>query len=96
MVRQALSLVFEALKARVATFLKKEKAKGRVVRTARTQQLTEFYVASVQEAVLYRYSYVRLTIPNPWRNAWCLWCLFEAEIGSTQAKQLKQWKQARP
>lgn len=64
MVREALTLLFEALKERVATFLKKEKAKGRVVRTARTQQLAEFYVASIQGAVLCRYSYVRLTDPE--------------------------------
>jgi hypothetical protein len=27
---------------------------------------------------------------------WCLWCLFEAEIGSIHAEQLKQLQQRRP
>jgi len=28
--------------------------------------------------------------------AWCLWCLFEAEIGAIYAKELKELQKTRP
>lgn len=51
-IRQDLSLVFEALKGRVATFLKKERAAGHLLPRARAEQLAEFYVAAMQGAIL--------------------------------------------
>jgi TetR/AcrR family transcriptional repressor of nem operon len=51
-IRQDLNLVFEALKERIATFLKKEKSEARLLPTANEDQLAEFCVAAVQGAML--------------------------------------------
>ena len=52
MIRQDLNLVFEALKERVATFLKTEKSEARFLPTADVEQLAELYVAVIQGAML--------------------------------------------
>ena len=51
-IRQDLNLVFEALKERVVTFLKKEKSEARLVPTADEEQLAHLYVATMQGAML--------------------------------------------
>ncbi len=51
-IRQDLNLVFEALKERIATFLKKEKSEARLVPTADEEQLAHLYVATMQGAML--------------------------------------------
>ena len=51
-IREELKLVFEALKERIAAFLKKEKSARRFLRTADHEQLAEFYVATIQGAML--------------------------------------------
>lgn len=51
-IRQDLNLVFEALKERIATFLKKEKSETRLLPTADEEQLAEFCVAAMQGAML--------------------------------------------
>ena len=51
-IRRDLNLVFEAVKERIATFLKKEKAEARLLPKADEEQLAELYVASMQGAML--------------------------------------------
>ena len=51
-IRQDLNLVFEALKERIATFLRKEKSEARVLASADEEQLAEFCVAAMQGAML--------------------------------------------
>lgn len=51
-IRDELKLVFETLKERIATFLKKEKSARRFLRTADHEQLAEFCVATMQGAML--------------------------------------------
>jgi TetR/AcrR family transcriptional regulator, transcriptional repressor for nem operon len=51
-IRQDLNLVFEALKERIATFLKKEKSQKRLLPSADEEQLAEFCVAAMQGAML--------------------------------------------
>ena len=51
-IRQDLNLVFEAVKERIATFLKKEKSKARLLPTADEEQLAHLYVATMQGAML--------------------------------------------
>ena len=51
-IRQDLSLVFEALRTRIAVFLRKQKKKGHLSQTAEEEQLSEFCVAVVQGAML--------------------------------------------
>ena len=51
-IRQDLNLVFEALKERIATFLKKEKSETRLLPSADEEQLAEFCVAAMQGAML--------------------------------------------
>lgn len=51
-IREELKLVFEALKERIAGFLKKEKSARRFLRTADHEQLAEFCVATMQGAML--------------------------------------------
>jgi len=51
-IRRDLNLVFEAVKERIATFLKKEKSAARLLPKADEEQLAELYVASLQGAML--------------------------------------------
>jgi TetR/AcrR family transcriptional regulator, transcriptional repressor for nem operon len=51
-IRQDLSLVFEALKERIATFLRNEKSEKRLLPSADVEQLAEFCVAAMQGAML--------------------------------------------
>jgi hypothetical protein len=51
-IRQALDVVFDTLKERVATFLNKEKSEARLLLTADEEQLAHLYVAAVQGAIL--------------------------------------------
>jgi TetR/AcrR family transcriptional regulator, transcriptional repressor for nem operon len=51
-IRQDLNLVFEALKERIATFLKGEKSEARLLPTTDVEQLAEFCVAATQGAML--------------------------------------------
>jgi TetR/AcrR family transcriptional regulator, transcriptional repressor for nem operon len=51
-IRQDLNLVFEALKERMATFLRKEKSEGRLLPSADEEQLADFCVAAMQGAML--------------------------------------------
>lgn len=51
-IRQDINLVFEALKERTATFLKKEKSEARLLPTTDVDQLAEFCVAAIQGAML--------------------------------------------
>lgn len=51
-IRQDLNLVFESLKDRVVTFLKKEKSEGGVQATADEEQLAHLYVATLHGAML--------------------------------------------
>ena len=51
-IRQDLNLVFEALKERIATFLKKEKSEAHLLPTTDVDQLAEFCVATIQGAML--------------------------------------------
>jgi AcrR family transcriptional regulator len=51
-IRQDLNLVFEALKQRIATFLRKEKSEARLLPSANEEQLAELCVAAMQGAML--------------------------------------------
>ena len=51
-IRQDLDLVFEALKERIAGFLRNEKSEARLLPTADEDQLAEFCVAAMQGAML--------------------------------------------
>jgi TetR/AcrR family transcriptional regulator, transcriptional repressor for nem operon len=51
-IRQDLNLVFEALKERIATFLRKEKSEARLLPSTDEEQLAEFCVATMQGAML--------------------------------------------
>jgi len=51
-IRRDLSLVFEALEARVAGFLKKEKSEARLLPTAKEERIAHLYVAAMQGAML--------------------------------------------
>jgi len=51
-IRQDLNLVFEALKDRIVTFLKKEKSEARLVPAVDEEQLAYLYVATTQGAML--------------------------------------------
>jgi TetR/AcrR family transcriptional regulator, transcriptional repressor for nem operon len=51
-IRQDLNLVFEALKERISTFLRKEKSEARLLPSANEEQLAEFCVAAMQGAML--------------------------------------------
>jgi flagellar basal body-associated protein FliL len=51
-IRQELEHVFEALRERIAMFLKKEKSEERLLPAAREEQLAELCVATMQGAML--------------------------------------------
>lgn len=51
-IRQDLNLVFEALKERIATFLRNEKSQKRLLPSANEEQSAEFCVATMQGAML--------------------------------------------
>jgi TetR/AcrR family transcriptional repressor of nem operon len=52
LVRQDLSLIFEVIKNKLATFFVKEKAKGRLAKRANPEHLADFCIASMQGAML--------------------------------------------
>jgi len=52
LVRQDLSLIFEVIKNKLATFFVREKAKGRLAKHANPEQLADFCIASMQGAML--------------------------------------------
>jgi AcrR family transcriptional regulator len=52
LIRQDLSLIFEVMKSKLAAFFIREKAKSRLVRQAKEEQLADFCIAAVQGAML--------------------------------------------
>src|SRR5690348_6237085 len=48
LIRQDLSLIFELVKNKLAAFFVKEKAKGRLTRKAKPQELADFCIATIQ------------------------------------------------
>lgn len=52
LIRQDLSLLFEIMKNKLATFFVREKAKGRLVKDANEEQLAAFCIATIQGAML--------------------------------------------
>ena len=52
LVRQDLSLIFEVVKHRLAAFFVKEKAKGRLARRAKPEEMADFCIAAMQGAML--------------------------------------------
>ncbi len=52
LIRQDLSLIFEVMRNKLATFFVMEKAKGRLVPEANEEHLADFCIASIQGAML--------------------------------------------
>jgi len=52
LIRQDLSLIFEVVKNKLATFFVKEKAKGRLARETSEEQMADFCIATIQGAML--------------------------------------------
>jgi AcrR family transcriptional regulator len=52
LIRQDLSLIFEVVKSKIASFFIKEKASGRLIADAREDELADFCVAMIQGAML--------------------------------------------
>jgi AcrR family transcriptional regulator len=52
LIRQDLSLIFEVVKTKLASFFIREKAKSRLSKDAKEEQLADFCIASVQGAML--------------------------------------------
>jgi len=52
LIRQDLSLIFEVIRNRIASFFIKEKAKGRLVHAANTDSMADFCIAVIQGAML--------------------------------------------
>src|SRR5262249_21454938 len=52
LIRQDLSLIFEVVRNKLAGFLIKEKAKGRLRKDANEEQMADFCIATVQGAML--------------------------------------------
>jgi AcrR family transcriptional regulator len=52
LIRQDLSLIFEVVKNKLATFFIKEKAKGRLNPDANEEQMADFCIATIQGAML--------------------------------------------
>jgi hypothetical protein len=52
LIRQDLSLIFEVVKNKLATFFIKEKAKGRLNQDANEEQMADFCIATIQGAML--------------------------------------------
>ena len=52
LIRQDLSLIFEVMRNKLATFFVGEKAKGRLVKLADPERMAEFCIASIQGAML--------------------------------------------
>jgi TetR/AcrR family transcriptional regulator, transcriptional repressor for nem operon len=52
LIRQDLSLIFEVVKNRLATFFIKEKAKGLLAPDAKEEQMADFCIATIQGAML--------------------------------------------
>ena len=52
LIRQDLSLIFEVIKHKLAAFFTKEKAKGRLSRSANPEQMGDFCMATIQGAML--------------------------------------------
>jgi TetR/AcrR family transcriptional repressor of nem operon len=52
LIRQDINLIFESIKANLATFFIKEKAVGRLAREASAERLADFCIATIQGALL--------------------------------------------
>ena len=52
LIRQDVSLIFEVVKHKLASFFLKEKAKGRLAKRADTQRMADFCLATIQGAML--------------------------------------------
>jgi TetR/AcrR family transcriptional regulator, transcriptional repressor for nem operon len=52
LIRQDLSLIFEVIKNKLATFFVREKAKGRLAQQANAERMANFCIASMQGAML--------------------------------------------
>ena len=52
LIHQDLSLIFEVMKSKLAAFFIREKAKSRLVKEAKEDQLADFCIAAVQGAML--------------------------------------------
>jgi len=52
LIRQDLSLIFEVVKTKLASFFIREKAKSRLSKDAKEEQLADFCIAAVQGAML--------------------------------------------
>lgn len=52
LIRQDLSLIFEIVKGKLAAFFTREKARGRLPRTAREDEMADYCIAAVQGAML--------------------------------------------
>src|SRR6516165_1952780 len=52
LIRQDLSLIFEVVKNKLAAFFVKEKARGRLARDAKEEQMADFCIATIQGAML--------------------------------------------
>src|SRR6516225_1129024 len=52
LIRQDLSLIFEVISNKIASFFRKEKAKGRLVETADEEAMADFCIAMIQGAML--------------------------------------------
>jgi len=52
LVRQDLNLIFEVVKAKLAAFFIREKAKGRLMKQANEEHMAEFCIATIQGAML--------------------------------------------
>ncbi len=52
LIRQDLSLIFEVIKNKLATFFVREKARGRLAKKADAEHTADFCIASMQGAML--------------------------------------------
>ena len=52
LIRQDISLIFEVVKHKLATFFEREKAKGRLMKQADSDRMADFCIAAVQGAML--------------------------------------------
>ena len=52
LIRQDLSLIFEVISNKIASFFRKEKAKGRLVESAHEEAMADFCIAMIQGAML--------------------------------------------
>ena len=52
LIRQDLSLIFEVIRSKLAAFFLKEKAKGKLAKSANPERMADFCIASIQGAML--------------------------------------------